>query len=85
VAAAGAPIRRYAQFHNVGTAGAALHDPAGDRYDGIGAWSFAGMNDLEDFLAGAEHAGIEADERELCAETSYFTALNYVIRDLAPA
>ena len=77
-------VRRYAQLVNIGESGDALFDAAGDAIDGVGAYSFANMNDCEDFVAGAGHAALAADEAVFCAGTSFFTALNYVVRDLTP-
>lgn len=82
LAAAGAPIRRYAQLVNVGSPGLPLFDEEGDRIDGVGVYSFANMNDCEDFVAGDGHASIAADEAAFAAATSFFTTLNYVIVDL---
>jgi len=79
---AGCLVKRYAQLVNIGEPGDALFDAAGDRIDGVGVYSFANMNDCEDFVAGAAQATLAADEREFCADTSFFTALNYVIRDV---
>jgi hypothetical protein len=76
-------IRRYAQLVNVSEAADRLYDPEGDRIDGVGALSFANINDLEDFLAGPEGTELRADEQAFAAETRYFTALNYVIREPA--
>ena len=74
-------IKRYAQFHNVGRREDGLFDEVGNCYDGSAAWSFANMNELEAFLASDAQAEIAQDEFEFCAETSYFTAINYVICD----
>jgi hypothetical protein len=74
-------VRRYAQLVNVSQADDRLYDPEGDRCDGLSVMSFANMNDLEDFLASEAYAGIRADEIEFAADSPYFTALNYVIRD----
>lgn len=79
--AARALVRRYVQLVNVSTPTDGLYDPQGDRYDGVGVYSFSNMNDCEDFIASSAHAALEADERAFTAETSYFTALNYVICD----
>ena len=76
----GGAIRRYVQLHNVSRAGDPLYDETGDRFDGIGVMSFANTNDLEDFLASPDYAGLTADEGEFCTEAAYFTALNYAIR-----
>jgi hypothetical protein len=75
-------VRRYAQLVNIGREGDTLFDPVGDCYDGIGVYSFANMNDCEDFVGGADHAALVADERHFAAESGFFTTLNYVIRDL---
>ncbi len=75
-------VRRYAQLVNVGESGDALFDAAGDGIDGVGAYSFANMNDCEDFVASAGQAALAADEQQFCADTIFFTALNYVIRDV---
>ena len=76
----GGSLRRYAQLHNVSAAGDAFYDEVGDRFDGIGVMSFANINDLEDFLASSDYAGLAADADEFCTEVAYFTALNYAIR-----
>ena len=78
-------VRRYVQLVNVVEAGDPLHDELGQRYDGVGVYSFANMNDCEDFVAGGAHAAIVEDEARFTAQTSYFTALNYVICDRLPA
>lgn len=75
-------VRRYAQLVNVGAPGDALFDAAGDEIDGVGVYSFANMNDCEDFVAGPGQAALDADESVFCADTSFFTALNHVITDL---
>ena len=76
------PLRRYVQLVNVSRADEALYDPIGDRIDGIGVYSFANMNDCEDFVASEAHAALVADEAAFAPDTSFFTTLNYVIRDL---
>jgi len=81
-ATAGGLVRRYAQLVNVSEPGDALYDAVGDRIDGVGAMSFANMNDVEDFLASDAYAELRADEREFASESAYFTALNYLIRDV---
>lgn len=78
-------VKRYAQLVNISVAGDQLYDPVGDRFDGVGAMSFANMNDIEDFLGSEDYAGIRADEAEFALESAYFTALNYVIRDVSGA
>jgi hypothetical protein len=75
-------VRRYAQLVNVSMAGDRLYDPVGDLIDGVGVYSFANVNDCEDFVAGDAHAALAADEQAFAAATTYFTALNYVIRDV---
>ncbi len=75
-------VRRYAQLVNVSTPGDKLYDPVGDRYDGLGVYSFASTNDCEDFLCSTDYARLQADETAFNAETTYFTAVNYVIRDV---
>ncbi|MGE0336774.1 MAG: EthD domain-containing protein [Gammaproteobacteria bacterium] len=74
-------VRRYAQLVNVSEPGDALYDAVGDRIDGVGALSFANMNDVEDFIASDAHAALCAEEQAFAAESAYFTALNYLIRD----
>lgn len=74
-------LRRYAQLVNVSRPGDRLYDPDGDRFDGVSVMSFANINDVETFLASEAYAGIRADEVEFAAESPFFTALNYVIRD----
>lgn len=76
-------LRRYAQLVNISAEGDKLYDPVGDRFDGVGVMSFANMNDIEDYLASDAYAKIQADEAEFARESVYFTALNYVIRDLS--
>lgn len=79
---AASPLRRYAQLVNVGASDERIFDPVGDAIDGIGVYAFANMNDCEDFVAGAAHEALTADEAEFAAQTSFFTTLNHVIRDL---
>ena len=74
-------VRRYVQLVNVVEADDPLHDELGQQFDGVGVYSFANMNDCEDFVASAAHAAIVEDETAFTASTSYFTALNYVICD----
>ena len=74
-------VRRYAQLVNVSQPGDKLYDPVGDRYDGVGVYSFANMNDCEDFIAGEAHNALVEDEQLFAPDTSFFTALNYVICD----
>ena len=74
-------VRRYAQLVNVSQPEDRLYDPVGDRYDGVGVYSFANMNDCEDFIAGEAHAALVADEQSFAPQTAFFTALNYVICD----
>ncbi|HDY81576.1 MAG TPA: hypothetical protein ENH48_01290 [Halieaceae bacterium] len=74
-------IRRYAQLHNISKSSDKLYDAVGDAIDGITVMSFANMNDLEEFLCTDEYATIAEDEASFAIKTSYFTALNYVIRD----
>lgn len=75
-------IRRYVQLVNVSVPTDRVYDPVGDRYDGVTVMSFANTNDLEDFLVSPEYARVAADEAEFAADTRYFSALNYVIRDV---
>ena len=77
-------VRRYVQLVNVVEAGDPLHDELGQQFDGVGVYSFANMNDCEDFVASAAHAAIVENESLFTAQTSYFTALNYVICDRLP-
>ncbi|MBI5616149.1 MAG: EthD domain-containing protein [Gammaproteobacteria bacterium] len=79
---AGSRMKRYVQLHNVSTPNDRLYDPVGDRYDGVAIQAFANMNDLEDYLSSEAYARVAADEREFAGGTSYFTALNYVIKDI---
>lgn len=74
-------ICRYAQLHNVSEPGDTLYDEAGDRIDGTTAMSFANANDLEDFLASEAYTTLVRDETEFAAESEFYTAINYVIRD----
>lgn len=74
-------LRRYVQLVNISEPGHKLYDAVGDRYDGIGVYAFANMNDCEDFFAGTAQATLAADELQFAARTEYFTALNYVICD----
>ncbi len=76
-------VRRYAQLVNISVPGDKLYDSVGDRFDGISVISFANMNDVEDYLASTAYAAVQADEAEFARESAYFTAVNYVIRDLA--
>lgn len=76
-----APLRRYAQLVNISDSGDRLYDAVGDAIDGVGVYSFANMNDCEDFVAGAAHAALVADEADFAPATSFFTTLNYVIRE----
>lgn len=75
-------IRRYAQLVNISTPTDKLYDPVGDRYDGVTAMSFADMNGLESFLSSDDYQAIRADEAVFALDTTFFTALNYVIQDL---
>lgn len=74
-------IRRYVQLHNISVPTDKLYDPVGDRFDGVTTMSFANMNEIEDFLASPEYQRVAADERKFAAESDYYTAINYVIRD----
>ena len=80
--AARAFVRRYAQLVNISENGDRLFDPVGDVIDGVGAYSFANINDCEDFLASEAHAALVEDEQAFAADSPFFTALNYVIRDV---
>lgn len=75
------PLRRYAQLVNISDSSDRLYDVVGDAIDGVGVYSFANMNDCEDFVAGAAHAALVADEADFAQATSFFTTLNYVIRE----
>jgi hypothetical protein len=75
-------VGRYAQLHNVSTpADGAFYDPVGDRFDVVSVLSFANVNHLEEFLASDAYREIEAAEDRYTAETRYFTAVNYTIRN----
>jgi len=76
-----AGFRRYAQLVNVSEPSDPIYDALGDRFDGVSALSFASMNDLEDFLASPVYQRLRNDEREFAAESSFFTTLNYVIKE----
>ena len=75
-------MKRYVQLHNVSSAAERLYDPIGDRYDGIAIQAFANMNDLEEYLGSEAYRRVADDERAFAGETSFFTALNYVIKDV---
>ncbi len=75
-------VRRYAQLVNISETGDRLFDPTGDAIDGVGVYSFANVNDCEDFVAGEAHAALIEDEQAFAADSPFFTALNYVIRDV---
>jgi hypothetical protein len=76
-------VRRYAQLHNIGST---QDDPEGSKIDAVSVLSFASLNDVEDYLVGADHAAIAASEGALLGEGSeWWTALNYsVINRLGP-
>ena len=74
-------LRRYAQLVNVSSSTDKIYDPVGDRYDGVTAMSFADMTGLEEFLSSEEYREIREDETEFARDTTFFTAINYVIKD----
>lgn len=77
-------VCRYAQLH---TFGVTQEDPEGEKIDGISIFSFASLNDLEDYLCTEAWAEIEADEN-LIADSQkgeFWTSVNYsVINRLMP-
>jgi len=76
-------VRRYAQLHNIGST---QKDPEGSRIDAVSVLSFASLNDVEDYLVGADYPAIAASLAALEGEGSeWWTAINYsVINRLAP-
>lgn len=76
-------VRRYAQLHNIGST---QTDPEGSKIDAVSIFSFACMNDVEDFLVHAGHVAIQDSEDALAGEGSeWWTAVNYsVINRLSP-
>ncbi len=75
-------IRRYAQLVNISKPTDRFYDPVGDRYDGMTAMSFADMTGLEEFLGSDDYCAIREHETEFARETTFFTAINYVMTDL---
>lgn len=76
-------VRRYAQLHNIGST---QKDPEGSQIDVVSIFSFASMNDVEDYLVSEGHAVIASSEDALTGEGSeWWTAVNYsVINRLMP-
>jgi hypothetical protein len=76
-------VCRYAQLHTIGVT---QEDPEGDRIDAVSVFSFASLNDVEDYLVSDDHAVIAQSESALAGEGSEFwTAANYsVINRLSP-
>lgn len=76
-------VRRYAQLHNIGST---QKDPEGSQIDAVSIFSFASMNDVEDYLVSEGHAVIASSENALTGEGSeWWTAVNYsVINRLMP-
>ena len=76
-------VRRYAQLHNIGST---QKDPEGSRIDAVSVFSFASLNDVEDYLVSEDHAVIEASEQGLAGPGSeWWTGINYsVINRLDP-
>jgi len=77
-------VRRYAQLHNIGST---QFDPEGSRMDAISVLAFAGMNDVEDYLASDGYRAIEADEAAFTdtEQSEFWTGLTYsVINRLLP-
>ncbi len=74
-------LRRYAQLVNVSEPDDQVYDALGDRFDGVGALSFASMNDVEDYLASDIYRRIRDDEIQFAADSQFFTTLNYVIKE----
>jgi hypothetical protein len=70
-------VQRHAQLVDIGEPGDVLLDAAGDRIEGVGVHSFPNTKDCEDFVA-----GVGRGRAQFGAETSFFTALNRVIRDV---
>ena len=76
-------VQRYAQLHNISSpSDGAFYDPVGDRYDVIEVLSFANPNQLEDYLSSAEYEAVAADDARYSARTEFFTAVNYVIKNV---
>ena len=76
-------VKRYAQLHNIG---ATQEDPEGSKIDAVSVFSFASLNDVEDYLVSEDHRAIAASENALSGEGSeWWTAINYsVINRLMP-
>jgi len=76
-------VRRYAQLHNIGST---QKDPEGSKIDAVSVLSFASMNDVEDYLASAGYAAIQASFDGMLDEGSeWWTGINYsVINRLLP-
>lgn len=70
-------VRRYAQLHNIGST---QKDPEGSRIDAVSVFSFASLNDAEDYLVSSDHRAIDASEKALQGEGSeWWTAINYSV------
>lgn len=71
-------VKRYVQLHPFGST---QEDPEGSKIDGISVFSFASLNDVEDFVATADWAEIEAAEAALTdtQRSVFWTALNYSV------
>lgn len=77
-------VRRYAQLH---TFAVTQEDAIGEKIDGISIFSFASLNDLEDYLCTDAWAEIEADEQRIADAQAgeFWTSVNYsVINRLMP-
>jgi len=76
-------VHRYAQLHNIGST---QKDPEGSKIDAVSVLSFASMNDVEDYLASAGYAAIQASFDGMLDEGSeWWTGINYsVINRLLP-
>jgi len=78
-------VGRYAQLHNVSTpADGAFYDPVGDRFDVVEVYSFPNTGAVERFVASDTWKALEEAEAEHTVRTRYFTAVNYVIRNVDP-
>jgi hypothetical protein len=70
-------VRRYAQLHNIGST---QTDPEGSRIDAVSVFSFASLNDAEDYIVSSDHRAIDASEKALQGEGSeWWTAINYSV------
>jgi hypothetical protein len=77
-AATQAYVKRYVQLHPFGSS---QEDPEGSKIDGISVFSFATLNDAEDFVASRDWADLEAAESAFtdAERSNFWTAINYVV------